>query len=432
MEVLIFWDEAEIKVIGGKGGNGLVSFRHEMGAPMGGPDGGDGGNGGSVIFEADQNLNTLEVFVRRKVFQANDGKGGERSRCHGKSADDLVLKVPEGTIIHEVNIKWKDKDKTPRENLVADLAKKGERYVAAVGGKGGFGNAHFCSSTRQAPHFAEFGEAGEEKTIKLVLKLIADVGLIGLPNAGKSTLLSVISRAKPKIADYPFTTIVPNLGVVSHSGKSFVAADIPGIIEGASGGKGLGFEFLRHIERTRVIVHLIDVNDSDWVKSYKTINEELKIFSKDLAKKPQIIALNKIETIDEKEFKEKLKTFKAKIRGKNIFSISAATHQGVDGLLYEVIRELEAIKPKEKKEKIKTFTYRDLKKNDFEVKKLKKDFRISGPTIERFAQRTNFSNWGAVERLRDIIKKIGGKKELEKIGIKEGDGLWIGKHRIEW
>jgi len=404
--------------------------------PKGGPDGGDGGDGGSVIFEVDSNLNTLEDFVRLKTFRAEDGKRGGRKRAHGKSGKDLILKVPLGTMVYKKNLKIQSsKLKTTKGDyiLIADLIRTGQRIIVASGGRGGFGNAHFTAATRQTPFFAEFGEPGEEHQIKLVLKLIADVGIIGLPNAGKSTLLSVISKARPKIADYPFTTLIPNLGVARRGEKKFIVADIPGLIEGASKGKGLGYEFLRHIERTRLLVHLIEASSSDWSGDFIKINNELKNFSKELSIKPQIIVISKIDLLGNKEELEtKLKNFKKKFETFPIFAISAVTRQGLDNLLDEIVRQLETMPKKEFVSVPEVFLPKDYRKDIWTVEKLKKDFRLRGAKIERIARQTDFSNFEALARLRDVILKIGAGKELAKLGIKEGDVVWIGNKKFEW
>jgi GTP-binding protein len=285
----MFADNVEIAVQAGKGGDGRLSFRQEKFRAKGGPDGGDGGRGGSVVFEVDHNLNTLSAFRRQKLVKAEDGQIGGSDRKHGKSGEDVIVKVPEGTQVYE------------GEQLIADLTHNGQTAIIARGGRGGFGNAHFTSSTRQAPRAVEVGDAGEHKALRLEMKMVADVGLVGLPNAGKSTLLSVISNAKPQIADYPFTTLTPNLGVVDHRDDTFLVADIPGLIEGASEGKGLGDEFLRHIERTAVLLHLIDAGSLQPAEDFKTIKNELKSYSVDLTQKSQLAVISKSETVDEEQ-----------------------------------------------------------------------------------------------------------------------------------
>ena len=282
----MFVDKVKVSVQAGNGGNGIVSFRHEIYVDKGGPDGGDGGDGGDVIVEASNNQNTLAAYRYKKLIKAKDGQSGSKARKHGRSAEDLIVPVPVGTMILD-----------QEGSMVADLTVDKQTFVLAKGGKGGFGNAHFTSSTRQAPRIAEKGERGIKGEFIFELKVLADVGLIGLPNAGKSSLLASISNARPEIADYPFTTLIPHLGVVDVAGQSILFADIPGLIEGASLGKGLGDEFLRHVSRCSVLVHLIDVNSNDIAKDYKSIRQELADYSKEIAKKPEVVALTKIETL---------------------------------------------------------------------------------------------------------------------------------------
>ncbi|MBI2588443.1 GTPase ObgE [Candidatus Berkelbacteria bacterium] len=313
-------DEVEIKIKAGKGGDGLVSFRHEKFVAKGGPDGGDGGVGGSIYFETDSNLRTLFDFKRLKNFQAESGEAGKPKKQTGKNGQDLILKVPPGTLVFE------------NEELIFDLTQKDEIVLAAKGGRGGWGNVHFKSPTHQTPREFKPGLPGQEKHLRLELKMLAEVGIIGLPNAGKSTLLSVISNARPKIAAYPFTTLEPNLGVVRFQGKEFIAADIPGLIEGASKGKGLGDRFLKHIERTKVLVHLLDALRPDLAVDYQTIRRELKAYSPKLAKKPEIIVINKIDTAKPE--------FSAKDFPKKPLLISAVTHQGVKELQQEILKKL--------------------------------------------------------------------------------------------
>lgn len=322
-----FVDEAEIYVKAGDGGNGCISFRREKFIPKGGPDGGDGGNGGNIIFRASKNLNTLLDFRYKKKYLAENGKPGEGKNKHGRSGQDLILPVPVGTVIRDVD----------KNTIIADLVRDGEEAFIAKGGKGGRGNAHFATPVRQTPRFAEKGLKGEERNIKLELKLLADVGLIGFPNAGKSTLLSVISAAKPKIADYPFTTLVPNLGVVKYGDfKSFVVADIPGLIEGAHRGEGLGHSFLKHIERTKVLLHLVDLSylgHKKPLKGFEIINEELKLFNEAISEKPQIVVIGKMDLSDVRKRAKRYENYFLK-RGFKVFKISSATREGIDDLLF--------------------------------------------------------------------------------------------------
>jgi len=326
----IMTDEAIIRIWAGKGGDGAVSFRHEKYAPKGGPDGGDGGTGGDVFFICDNNTHTLLDFARKKEWQAEDGQNGKKKRQHGRDGKDLFLRVPPGTVLKLDN------------RIIHDFTKIDEKILIARGGRGGWGNVHFATATRQAPFFAKKGEQGEGKTLKLELKLIADVGLIGLPNSGKSTLLARISNARPKIADYPFTTLEPNLGVVRHHDKQFVVADIPGLIEGASRGKGLGVKFLRHTERTTALVHLIDINSEHIVQDYQTIRQELGEWSKELLQKKEIVVLSKADTMDDKSaakigeiIAKELDSAKGRSSSgrKNVLLCSAVSGKGIKELL---------------------------------------------------------------------------------------------------
>jgi GTP-binding protein len=329
-----FIDEAIITVQSGDGGRGCVSFRREKFIPRGGPDGGDGGKGGDVILEASSQKRTLYFFRYRKDFKAKNGAGGQGKRKAGKHGDDLVLEIPPGTVISDADT----------GQVIKDLTKPGEKYIIARGGRGGRGNARFKTSTNRAPRFAQPGESGEILKLKLELKLLADVGIIGLPNAGKSTLISAISSAHPKTGSYPFTTLVPNLGVVkTDRGEPFVVADIPGLIEGAHKGAGLGIRFLRHIERTRILIHLIDsssIDPADPLKSYKTINKELEMYNKELAKKSQIVVFNKIDMPDAKKAVD---IFQAFAKGIKIILISALTGEGIDNLKSKIVQSLDKL-----------------------------------------------------------------------------------------
>lgn len=316
-------DEAQIKIKAGDGGNGIVSFRHEKYVPKGGPDGGDGGKGADVYFVCDNNLHTLTDYARKKEWQGQNGEHGKPKRQTGKGGDDLFLRVPPGTIIKV------------GDSLVYDFKKAEEKIIIVRGGRGGWGNVHFATATRQSPVIRKYGEPGEEKTLKLELKMLADVGLVGLPNSGKSTLLSRISNARPKIADYPFTTLEPNLGVARYHDKEIVVADIPGLIEGASEGRGLGIKFLRHLERTSMLVHLIDINSSDVARDYRTIREELKNWNPLLWQKEEIIVLNKADTIEKKEAQQIAAKLSQDIT-KPVLIISAVSGKGVEELLKEM------------------------------------------------------------------------------------------------
>ncbi|MGH7158224.1 MAG: GTPase ObgE [Candidatus Saccharimonadales bacterium] len=415
-----FVDKSSVTVIAGDGGDGRLSFRREKFVDKGGPDGGDGGDGGSVVFVASRNQNTLAAFRYEKELRAQPGGAGSSRRKHGRSAGNLRVAVPVGTVVL-----------SEQGEMLADLAIDGQEAVLAKGGKGGFGNAHFVSSTRQAPRIAEKGEQGEQKTLQLELKMIADVGLVGLPNAGKSTLLSVISNARPEIADYPFTTLVPNLGVVDVEGaQGLLFADIPGLIEGAAEGKGLGDEFLRHVERTAVLVHLIDAYQDDVVKAYKTIQQELKQYKVDLSGKPQVVALTKIEGLDADIVGDQLaKLRKAVPKGVKLLAISALTKQGVPELLRMVISTVKAVRAaqQEQAEELAGVPVITLEETDdaWKVAKEEDIFVVHGTKIERFARRTNFDNPAGVERLRDIMRKMGIMHELVRQGINPGDTIQI-------
>jgi GTPase len=415
----MFCDETEILIKAGKGGTGIVSFRHERLVSKGGPDGGDGGTGGSIYVEVDPELNTLSYLHRTKTIKTSDGGTGGKKKMRGKNGQELILKVPQGTVIYDKKTK----------KILADLTKKNQKFLLAFGGKGGFGNAHFTSSTRQTPDFAESGEPGQERLLRLELKLIADVGIIGLPNVGKSTLLSRTSAAKPKIADYPFTTLVPNLGIVQINKFSFTACDIPGLIEKAYKGKGLGDKFLRHIERCRLLIHLLDITSEDLTRDYKIINQELKKFSSKLTKKPQILVVNKIDAIDSLKLKVKSEKLKKLITDHQLpIAISAVSGEGIKELLYEIKNKLEKIPlPKPKREPIKVFKpYERLIK----IEKEKDHFIILGKEIESLAQRTDFKKTQALSRFYNILKRKGVLKELLRSGAKPGNKIKIGKKTI--
>lgn len=415
-----FIDKALARVVAGDGGNGAVSFRHEKFVDRGGPDGGDGGNGGSVILRADRNENTLAAFRYQQELKAENGQPGFKTRKHGKSGADLIVPVPIGTqVLSESSA------------LLADLTADGQTAVIARGGRGGFGNAHFVSSTRQAPKFAEKGETGESLDVTLELKIIADVGLVGLPNAGKSTLLARISAARPEIADYPFTTITPNLGVVDIDHKtSLLFADIPGLIEGAAAGKGLGHEFLRHIERTKVLVHLIDAYGDDLPVAYQTIQAELKSYTVDLSRRPQIIVLNKIDGLDDEIIEDLLNSLKKVMpKSAQLFAISAQSGQGVQALLYAVKAAMEkqsrAKAGQAKKDAVPVLTLAD---NDraWKITKAGDHFVVTGNKIEKFVARTDFTNEQAVSRLKSIMQKMGITHELKRRGAEAGAKVLVG------
>jgi GTPase len=446
----MFCDHAKVKFIAGKGGNGCVSFRREKFIAKGGPDGGDGGRGGSVVLIADVNITTLSDYRTLKRFKADNGEGGKGKDMHGKYADNLVLKVPVGTLVMSKDEK----------TVLVDLDEHEKTHIIVKGGDGGLGNARFKNSIMQAPRFAEVGEEGEEIDVVLELKLIADVGLIGFPSAGKSTLISKISNAKPKIAAYHFTTLIPNLGIVdvgeitkTNIKDSFVAADIPGLIEEAHKGKGLGHEFLKHVARTLVLIHVIDVNDEDVVKGYDTINEELRRYDPAISKKPQIIALNKTDTIDEELVKMLEDELRKHVKKAKVFSISAITGDGIKDLVLEVHKQLLTERKKAFEEERKA---RELaEKNDhklfkpeiktaadrFEITVFKtfisietgqehKQFVIKGKSIEKLLQMTNLRNLEGLERVYRYIERTKIRKELIKKGAIDGDHLTIGHKTV--
>jgi GTP-binding protein len=420
----MFVDNAKVIVKAGDGGNGIVSFRHERGMAKGGPDGGDGGNGGDIVFTASNNQNTLANFRYQKELRAKDGNNGAKDDMHGKRGEKLEIAIPVGT---QLRIDGE---------LVADFTSDGQSETIARGGKGGYGNAHFTSSTRQAPKVAEKGEKGEEFEVELELKIIADVGLVGLPNAGKSTLLSKISSAKPKIADYPFTTLNPHLGVVKiDKNKELLFADIPGLIDGASDGRGLGDAFLRHVERTQVLLHLIDVYSDDIVRDYKTIQSELKNYKVDLTKKPQIVALTKIEGLDTDIVEDQINTLKKVTKKNKIYPISALSSDGLKPLLYELSKEVDEQRATEESEELESnIPIIKIKENEdiWKVLVKKRYIVISGRKIERFAQRTDFESEDGVRRLRDIMRKMGIMKNLEKKKIEPNTKIYFGENREDY
>jgi GTPase len=419
----MFVDKVLVHVKAGKGGDGAVSFRHEKFVEKGGPDGGNGGRGGNVIFVADQNENTLVDFRYKQELQAQSGTPGTHRKSHGKNGEDLLVKVPVGTQVYA------------DDRLIADLTLHGQQAIIARGGDGGFGNAHFKSSTRQAPQVAEVGENGDEMDATLELKLLADVGLIGFPNAGKSTFLSVVTNAKPEIGDYPFTTLTPNLGVADIDNTSLLIADIPGLIEGASQGKGLGDAFLRHIERTQVLIHLIDIYEKDVAQAYTTITSELAAYSKTLAKRPQIVALTKIEGLPEDGIAQQIDRLKTVVPAKTtIIAISSQAHMGMTEVLRDAKRMVEAARKKgaATKKQGDQLPVVGLDPNavalSWRVQRKNGEFVVTGTKIEKFAARTNFSAEPGVRRLRDIMHKMGIMHELIRQGIQPGDTIVIGKH----
>lgn len=448
--VAMFLDEAIISVKGGAGGRGCVAFRHDKYEEKGGPFGGDGGDGGSVIILADENTDTLSVYASKKKFEADKGGFGLGKQCNGKAAEDLFLRVPPGT---QVSIA--DPSDPEKFQVLADLHDNGDQVLVAKGGRGGYGNAHFKSSTRQAPDFAELGEPGESKILKLDLKLVADIGIIGYPSVGKSTLISVVSAARPKIADYPFTTLVPNLGVVHVGDRSFVICDVPGLIEGASEGKGLGHQFLRHIERCGALLHVLDayrafppeaMSEADLdptllVADYKTIRKELEAYSPLLAKKRELVILNKVDLLqDITPIEKALK--KAKIP---LFAtISAATKHGTDELMMKLLpivleerehrmkdQQEEAAKEAKKIPVIRP-QETSLKMGAYKVQKVSNgSLQVSGKRLEQFTVMTDFHNTGAIKRFKDVLERIGLYKVIKKHMQEEEKPVYIGSTRVD-
>jgi GTP-binding protein len=430
-------DTAKIYVKSGDGGNGSTHFRREKFVPKGGPDGGDGGRGGDVVLRVKDNLNSLLPFVYVHKYIAKDGGNGTGQKKSGRGGQTIYVDVPPGTVVFL--------DETDEQ--IADLTEPGEEFVIAKGGRGGLGNVNFKSSTRQAPRFAELGEPGQEYWLRLELRLIADVGLVGLPNAGKSTLLASSTRAKPKIADYPFTTLQPNLGVVEvggPSGDSFVMADIPGLIEGAAAGHGLGHEFLRHVRRTKLLVHVLDaaggLEGRDPLDDFRKINAELFDFDATMGEKPMIVALNKVDLVEARENLPRLREVLSG-EGHELFEISAATGEGVTELHNALaarmrqIRETEAEEKRmqEEKPKRRVYTIGDVDERAWEITRVGHDrYVVSGVGIERFTKMTNFDVYQSVERFHRVLDRAGITDELGKMGVEDGDTVQIGDFEMIW
>lgn len=431
----MFIDIAKVTVQAGKGGDGAVSFRHEIYVDKGGPDGGDGGRGGDVIFLASEQLNTLLKFRYQPRLIASDGVNGGKRKMAGRSGEDLVVKVPVGTVVKRDGV------------VIADLVSPEQKVVVAKGGDGGFGNAHFKSSTRQTPRMAELGEPGESFEAELELKLLADVGLIGFPNAGKSTFLSVVSNARPEIANYEFTTLTPNLGVADVDDGSILIADIPGLIEGASEGRGLGDQFLRHVERTAVLLHMIDAYSDDPAEKYLAIRRELEKYSKDLTKRPEIVALTKCEGLDDEIIAMQATALQNVTGGAQVVAISSQTRHNIKELLRLLRQEVEDYRQREAKvveasgddvpvislgerESADDWLVErldDVENEDGEVVRV---FKVTGKKIEKFARRTNFDQFEAVNRLRDIMKRLGISHELMRRGAEGDSYVVIGESQL--
>ena len=422
----MFVDYAKIIIKSGNGGNGAATFRREKYVAAGGPDGGDGGKGGDVYFVVDPDSNTLIDFRFTKKFKAEDGQNGSGSHRFGKSGEDIYIKVPLGTIVKDAET----------GKVIVDMSKKGQQELILKGGRGGKGNSHFATSTRQAPRFAIDGEKGKEKEIILELKLLADVGLLGFPNVGKSTILSRVTKATPKIADYHFTTIDPNLGVVkTEYGDSFVLADIPGIIEGASEGVGLGTQFLRHVERTRLLLHVIDVAGTegrDPVDDFNKINSELEKYSEKLASRKQIIVANKIDSMQDEENYKALETL-AKEKDLEIYKISAVTGEGLNELFNHVAKLIKTL-PKEDvvdiEERI-VYTLEE-EQDQFEIEVKGNEFIVTGPAVERLMGRVNIGDNESYHYMEKMLKKLGIEQALKDKGVKEGDTVKILEWEFEW
>ena len=421
----MFTDYTKIIIKSGDGGNGAISFRREKYVAAGGPDGGDGGKGGDVYFVVDKDKNTLIDFRYNKKYKATNGENGSGAKCSGKSGEDIYIGVPIGTVL-------KDNE---TGKIIADLSEPGQKELVLKGGRGGRGNQHFATSTRQVPRFAEDGEPGQEKEVILELKLLADVGLLGFPNVGKSTFLSTVTSARPKIANYQFTTLEPNLGVVkSKDGTSFVIADIPGIIEGASQGVGLGLQFLRHIERTRLLLHLIDVSGIEGrnpVDDFNVINEELKNYSEKLANRKQIIVATKCD-VSNQELLEQLESL-AKEKNMEFFKISSVTGAGIENLLDYVSKLLKTLPKEELVEKDERIIYTlEEDKDSFTVTREKNKFIIKGEAVERIIRRVNIEDNESLYYLHKKLRELGVEEELKKQGINEGDIVRIANYELEW
>ncbi len=417
----MFIDEVQIYVRSGKGGDGIIHFRREKFVPRGGPDGGDGGHGGDVFFEVKPILNTLSSFQRNQKFRAQDGFRAGGNNQTGRSGEDLIISVPPGTLVYDADT----------NELLGDLVEPGQRLLICKGGRGGRGNARFANSRNKAPRIAEKGEPFNERNVRLELKLIADVGLVGVPNAGKSTLLSVVTNAKPKIAAYPFTTLQPNLGVAELDYEnSLVLADIPGLIEGAHQGIGLGHEFLRHIQRTRVLIHLLDGMGEDPLMDFAQINSELALFDPALGEKPQIVVFNKMDLLDVQERWPEIKAELEK-RGYEPYSISAIAKTGVREVLYKALQTLKELPPPEEETEIPVYRM-ESDPREFSVLKVPDGWRVTGESIERAASMTYWEYGQSIRRFQRILETLGVDKALREAGVEEGDSVFIGEHELEW
>lgn len=428
-----FVDQTKIEVQAGKGGDGMVAFRHEKYVPNGGPAGGDGGRGGSIIFVADSGLRTLMDFRYRRKFKADNGENGRIKSQYGRGAKDLYLKVPVGTTVYDFET----------GEVIGDLVENKQELVVAHGGRGGRGNIHFATSVNTAPEIAENGEPGEDRVLRLELKMLADVGLVGFPSVGKSTLLSVVTKAKPKIASYSFTTLTPNLGmVILPDGRDFSMADLPGLIEGASQGVGLGIQFLRHIERTKVILHLVSMdpnNGREAIEDYHTIRNELASYDQDLSKKRELIVATQMDISgSEEKLAEFKKALKAEDNNEPVYAISSVTHKGVDKLMQDaatLVEEVEKQKQEEPKvtQKTREYKYQAPKKNEFTVEKVgDHEYVVKGASLERLVQMTNLDHQDGIMRLARKLKNLGVDDALRAKGAVDGDDVAIGDFSFEF
>ncbi|MCZ2128449.1 MAG: GTPase ObgE [Anaerolineales bacterium] len=418
----MFIDQVNIFVKSGKGGDGMVHFRREKYEPRGGPDGGDGGKGGSVVLEVKSTLNSLSHFKPKQTFKAEDGVNGGSAQKTGRNGKDVVILIPPGTIVYDAE----------SGELLGDLTDAEQRLVVCKGGRGGRGNQHFATSRNQAPRMAERGEPHEERALRLELKLIADIGIIGLPNAGKSTLLSVLTNAKPKIGAYPFTTLEPNLGVAKLDDETTVVlADIPGLIEGAHEGAGLGHDFLRHIQRTRILIHMIDGQAEDPLADFSQINSELALFDEKLGKKPQVAVINKT---DQPDVKERLKKIGAdfKAKGVQVLTASALTRKNTREILIAAYRKLQDLPLEEIEESLPVYKP-EVDPNIFDIQREDGDkWRVSGVAIERAAKMTFWEHYGSVRRFQRLMQKLSVDKALREAGVQDGDTVFIGNFELEW
>lgn len=419
----MFIDQVNIHVKSGKGGDGMVHFRREKYEPRGGPDGGDGGKGGDVIFEVKPTLNSLSKFRSNERFEAEPGKGGGGAQMTGRNGKDLIIHVPPGTVIYDAET----------GALLGDLTESGQQLMICKGGRGGRGNQHFATSRNQAPRMAERGEPHEERLLRLELKLIADIGIIGLPNAGKSTLLSALTKAKPKIGDYPFTTLEPNLGVANiDDDTTVVLADIPGLIEGAHEGAGLGHDFLRHVQRTRVLIHMLDGLAEDPLADFSQINSELSLFDPKLSKKPQVVVLNKI---DQPDVQARLKDIQASFKKKKmeLVTASAMARANTREVLFAAYKLLQELPPEQIEEEALPVYKPDVDPNQFNIHREDGDkWRVSGVAIERAAKMTYWEHYGSVRRFQRLMQKLGVDDALREAGVQEGDTVHIGDFELEW